>query len=91
MKYEITEGNVFDTLFPPEKAPIIKMRSDLLIIIQDYAAEKKLTQYQLSKLLDVPQSRVSDLMRGKLSKFNLEMLLTFVFRLGLTVKLTKVA
>ncbi len=91
MKFEITEGDVFDAIFPPEKAPIVKMRSALLTMIQDYAREKSLTQHQLSKLLDVPQSRVSDLMRGKLSKFNLEMLLTFVFRLGLTVELTKVA
>lgn len=91
MKYEITEGDVFDAIFPPEEAPIVKMRSDLMTMIQNYAKENKLTQHQLSKLLDVPQSRVSDLMRGKLSKFNLEMLLLFVFRLGLKVELTKVA
>lgn len=91
MKYEITEGDVFNAIVPPEKAPIVKMRSALLMMIHDYAKEKNLTQHQRSKLVDVPQSRVSDLMRGKLSKFKFEMLLTFVFRLGLNFELTKVA
>lgn len=91
MSQTTTEGDVFDALFDPEKAAIAKMRSDILDSIQAYSIEHEMTQHELSKILNVPQSRVSDLLRGKLSKFNLEMLLTFAHRLGIPYKLEKVA
>lgn len=41
---------------------------------------RKLTQAKAAKLLGVSQSRVSDLVRGKWEKLNLEMLITLATR-----------
>jgi predicted XRE-type DNA-binding protein len=46
-----------------------------------------MTQAQAAEKLEIAQSRVSDLMRGKWEKFSLEMLITLEARLGRTVTL----
>ncbi|KXK50135.1 MAG: helix-hairpin-helix DNA-binding motif-containing protein, partial [Nitrosomonas europaea] len=38
--------------------------------------ERKWTQEEAAKVLNIGQSRVSDLMRGKWEKFSLDMLIT---------------
>jgi predicted XRE-type DNA-binding protein len=42
---------------------------------------------QLEKLFDVPQSRVSELMRGKLSLISVKKLLDYMDKLGGTVQI----
>ena len=94
MKIKITEssGNVFKDLgFDDAEAEVMLMRSDLMIDLRLYIEKCGLTQAQIAKKLGITQSRVSDLIRGKWEKFNLEMLITLEGRLGRKVSLKLVA
>lgn len=70
------ERNVFDDLgFSPEDAAALNMKSRLHSMIIRFA--KNYSQAQLQKVLGEPQPRVSDLLRGKISKFSLETLVNY--------------
>jgi len=47
--------------------------------------EKKLTQQTAAKVLGISQPRVSDLKRGKVDKFTIDMLVNLLTRLGHSV------
>jgi predicted XRE-type DNA-binding protein len=89
MKKKTTKssGNVFvDLGFDPAEAAVIQLRANLMGDLRLYIEKQKLTQAQVAKRLDIAQSRVSDLVRGKWDKFSLEMLITLEARLGRTVR-----
>ncbi len=75
----------------PDEAAILQMRADLMAQLRKVIKAKKLTQAKAAKLLGVSQSRISDLVRGKWEKFNLEMLITLATRAGLRVSLKTAA
>jgi predicted XRE-type DNA-binding protein len=78
------KGNVFEQVgFSPEEAASLKMKSDLHSQIVKAINKRGYTQAELQKRFDEPQPRVSDLMRGKISKFSLETLITYAEALGL--------
>lgn len=52
--------------------------------------EREWTQEEAAKVLNIGQSRVSDLMRGKWEKFNLDMLITLAIRVGKRIGITVV-
>jgi predicted XRE-type DNA-binding protein len=83
-----SRGNVFiDLGFPPEEAMLLTMRSDLMAQLRLLIERNEWTQAKAAKELEVTQSRVSDLMRGKWDKFSLDMLLILAARAGLQPKL----
>jgi predicted XRE-type DNA-binding protein len=85
-------GSVFLELgFPPEEAAVLKMRADLMGDLREFIRDSKLTQAAVARRLGISQSRVSDLVRGKWEKFNLEMLITLAARAGHKVDLRVVA
>jgi predicted XRE-type DNA-binding protein len=70
------ERNVFDDLgFSPEEAAALTMKANLHSKIVECA--KSYSQLQLQTILGEPQSRVSDLLRGKISKFSLDTLVGY--------------
>lgn len=74
--------NVFEDLgFSPEEAVTLKLKTDLHTKIVKRAS--LYSQAQLQQLLNESQPRVSDLLRGKMSKFSLEMLVIYAEKLGL--------
>ena len=80
-------GNVFvDLGFDPAEAAVLQMLANLMSDLRLYIEKQKLTQAQAAKRLGIAQSRVSDLVRGKWDKFNLEMLITLEVRLGRTIR-----
>ena len=82
-----SSGNVFvDLGFDPAEAAVLQMRANLMSDLRLYIERQKLTQAQAAERLDIAQSRVSDLVRGKWDKFSLEMLITLEARLGRTVR-----
>ena len=94
MKVKRSSGNVFADLgFPPEEAMILAMRADLMAQLRLLIEKNKWTQLQAAAELQVSQSRVSDLIRGKWEKFSLDMLLILAARAGLKpqIKLAKAA
>ena len=79
-------GNVFmDLGFPPAEAEALLLRSELAIQLHQVIRQRKLTQARAAKLLGVTQPRVSDLMTGKIDRFNIESLIAMLARAGMTV------
>ena len=50
--------------------------------------QRRLTQVQAAKLFGVTQPRVSDLIRGKIDLFSIDMLISTLTRAGVNVGLT---
>lgn len=60
----------------------LKLKADLHQDILKLIRQKKFTPRQLEKLFDVPQPRVSELLRGKLSLLSVSKLLHYAHLLG---------
>lgn len=74
--------NIFEDLgFSREEAAALKLKTDLHTKIVKRAAHY--SQQQLQTLFNTTQPRISDLLRGKMSKFSLEMLVIYAEKLGL--------
>jgi predicted XRE-type DNA-binding protein len=63
------------------------MRADLMAQLRLALEKRDWTQAEAAKVLDVSQSRISDLMRGKWDKLSLDMLVTLATRAGLHCEL----
>ncbi len=79
-------GNVFGDLgFGEDEAENLKIRADLMIELTKLIEVEGLTQPAAAKLLGVTQSRVSDLMRGKIDDFNVDGLIEMLGHAGACV------
>ncbi len=88
MKLHVTKGNVFDDLgFDEAQAANLKIRAALMRAIEEELEKKSLTQAQASKLLGVSQPRISNLKRGKMHLFTIDMLINMLAKLGKPVHL----
>ena len=74
-----------DLGFSREEAAALKLKADLHSRIVKCAA--RYSQGQLQQILDESQPRVSDLLRGKISKFSLETLVIYAEKLGLRTEI----
>ena len=70
------------------EAENMKLRSALMMELKSVIERRKLSQAAAAKLLGVTQPRISDLMRGKINLFSLDMLVTMLGAAGLRVSLT---
>jgi predicted XRE-type DNA-binding protein len=71
------ERSVFDDLgFSPKEAIALDIKAGLHSKIVN-VAKKNYSQSQLQEMLGEPQPRISDLLRGKISKFSLETLVNY--------------
>ena len=66
----------------------MSLRSDLMTSIEHSVAKWNLPQAEAAKRLGITRPRLNDLLRGKISKFNLDALTTLASRAGLTVKMS---
>ncbi len=71
----------------PAQAENMRLRSALMMALTDHIERKGLSQSQAAKLLGVTQPRVSDLMRGKIGLFGLDMLVNMAVAAGLQVEM----
>lgn len=83
--------SVFRDLYPDDQAAEMEMRSLLLQGLGSWLANSGLTQAQAAKVLAVTQARVSDIKRGKISSFSLDLLVRLAARAGLNPRLQLVA
>ncbi len=87
MKVTRSTGNVFEDLgFEREVAQNLRIRADLMGELRDFIQRERLTQAQAAELLDVSQPRVSDLVRGKIDLFTIDMLVNMLARAGRKVE-----
>jgi predicted XRE-type DNA-binding protein len=61
--------SVFYDLFPAEKAAELEIRAQLLMGLERWLENSRMTQAEAAKVLGVTQARVSDLKRGKINRF----------------------
>ena len=88
MKHHTTKGSVFDDLgFDAAEAANLKIRAALMRAIEEELDKKGLTQIQASSLLGVSQPRISDLRRGKMHLFTIDVLVNMLAKLGKPVSL----
>lgn len=81
-----TSGNVFlDMGFSREEAENLRIRSGLMMEIERYIVQGKLTQAGAARLFGVTQPRISDLIRGKINLFSVDTLITMLSRAGIKV------
>lgn len=87
MKMTRSSGNVFrDIGFSEEESANLLARSHLMILLEKEIRKLKLTQTQVAKMLGVKPPRVSELMKGRIDKFSLDLLVLYLSRLGKTVE-----
>ena len=68
----------------PQTSVSMKVRSAVMIELSEYIETHGLTQAQAADLLGVTQPRISDLMRGKINLFSLDMLLNMASAVGMS-------
>lgn len=68
----------------PEK---VQARAEIMFLISGIIKKRGLTQKQASKLMGIPQSKVSCLVNGKLSMFSLDHLFQLLNSLGNDVEI----
>jgi predicted XRE-type DNA-binding protein len=71
----------------PAQAENMRLRSALMIALEEYIAREGLTQSQAAKVFGATQPRVSDLMRGKIDLFGLDSLVNTAAAAGLRVEM----
>ena len=70
-KFYKSSGNVFEDIGSAHPERVLA-RAKIMERISQIIRERGLTQNRAAKILDLPQSKVSCLMNGKLSMFSLE-------------------
>ncbi len=65
----------------------MKLRASLMRALDAHIRAKGLSQTQAAKLFGVTQPRVSDLLRGKITLFGLDTLVTMAVAAGLHVEM----
>ena len=71
----------------PEEAQNMKLRSTLMMALQEHIARAKLNQAQAAKLFGVTQPRISNLMHGKIDLFALDTLVNMATAAGMRVEM----
>jgi len=89
-KLKITRGsgNVFlDLGFGKAEAENLKLRSQLMIRIEEFYRRSGLTQTEAAKAFGLTQPRLNALLKGKIGLFSLDALVNIAARAGLNVRL----
>ena len=75
----------------PQSAASMRARSTLLMELSKIIQQRGMTQAEAAELFGVTQPRISDLMRGKINLFSLDMLMNMASTAGMSpvVKLSK--
>jgi predicted XRE-type DNA-binding protein len=79
--------SVFRDLYDADRAAEMEMRSMLMIGLSQRLAKSGMTQVAAAKALGVTQARISDIKRGAISRFSLDLLVRLAARAGLRPKL----
>jgi len=71
----------------PAQAENMKLRSALMMAISEHIKVADLNQTQAANLFAVTQPRISDLMRGKINLFSLDMLVGMLSAAGIGIEM----
>ena len=85
----VTQGqdNVFEDLgFDAEEATNLKIRADLMLDLRQYIQDRGWTQAEAAAFFGETQPRISNLMKGEISRFSIDKLINMLARAGLRVR-----
>lgn len=89
IKMERSGGDVFQDIgFGPDEAASLRIRAELMIKLAGILKRRGLTQAAAAKLMGVSQPRVSNLVRGRIDLFSVDMLIDMISRAGGQVRIT---
>ena len=81
-------SNVFADLgIAQEEAAKLKIKARLMVDLSEWIRHRNLTQAEAAQVLGVTRPRVSDMVRGKITKFTIDALVDMVERTGRHVHL----
>ena len=83
-RYNSVWDAIMDT---PQESLNMKLRSDLMLQIRQAIEVNGWTQKKAAKKLGVTQPRISDLLRGKIDLFSLDMLVNMLASMGEEVEI----
>ncbi len=89
-KIKVTRGsgNVFlDLGYGKAEAENLKLRSELMMRIEDFYRKSGMTQADAAAELGLTQPRLNALLKGKIGLFSLDALVNIASRAGLNVRL----
>jgi len=69
------------------EAETMRLRADLAIALRDRVASWKLTQAEAAKRLGISQPRLSELLKGRIENFRLDMLTRLASKAGLKIEM----
>ena len=83
-----SDTSIWDVLEnSPAEAETMKLRSKLMMALEQHIKAKNWTQAEAARHMGVTQPRISDLKRGKIDLFALDGLVQMALAAGLTVDL----
>lgn len=77
----VSSGNIFNDLDHPN-AEEAQEKSDLAMQIYKVIKQKEIAENEVTNLLGIDQPKVSDIIRGKLSKYSINKLMRLLRLLG---------
>jgi predicted XRE-type DNA-binding protein len=87
---QVTHGsdNVFEDVgFEAEEAANLKVRADLLLDLRQYIQARGWTQAEAAAFFGETQPRISNLLKGEISRFSIDKLINMLARAGIRVRL----
>jgi predicted XRE-type DNA-binding protein len=88
MMVEITKGsdNVFEDLgFEGEEAIALKIKADLMIVLEKAIKKANLSQVKAAEILGIARPRLNQMMKGRLQGVTIDKMVEMVGRTGRTV------
>jgi len=87
---KITHGseNVFEDVgFEAEEAANLRIRADLLLDLREYIRARGWTQAEAAAFFGETQPRISNLLKGEITRFSIDKLINMLARAGIRVRL----
>jgi len=79
-------GSVFADLgFSAAESRNLHIRAEMMTALRKFIEKERWTQAEAAKRLKVSQPRISDLIRGKISRFSLDTLVNMLTDAGLSI------
>ncbi|HCU25583.1 MAG TPA: transcriptional regulator, partial [Deltaproteobacteria bacterium] len=83
MKIKKASENIFEDLgFSKAEAANLEARSRLMMLLEDEIKKLKVSNNDAAKILGVKAPRISELFHGRIEKFSLDLLVSYLARLG---------
>lgn len=83
-----TFKNVWDALIKdPAERELCKLKSELMILVEQYINNNNITQDQAAELMGVTQSNISNIVRGKMNQITIDKLVKMLTRVDISIEI----